>query len=1330
MATTSEISGWQFWVDVGGTFTDCIGRMPDGVIRTHKLLSTGVYRGVAGESSSPRVAFDAGRRGDPPEFFVGWTLRLLDARGEAAERQPAAARVAAFDAQSGRLTLEGELEGLRPGAAYELCCGQEAPLVGIRWLLGRRLDEPLGAVQVRLGTTRGTNALLSRSGARTALVTTAGFADALAIGHQARPRLFDLHIRKPAPLYQTVVEIDERVDANGNILAELDEPQAARRLRALRAAGIESLAVCLLNSHRNAEHELLLERAARESGFSHVSLSSRLSPLAGLVPRGQTTVVDAYLSPVVRGYTAELLRAMRDARLRMMTSAGGLVDAESYVARDSVLSGPAGGVVGCAHVARAAGFDRAIGFDMGGTSTDVCRFDGEFERRYEMLIEDPATGGRLPILAPQLAIETVAAGGGSICGFDGFLPIVGPGSAGADPGPACYGQGGPLCLTDLNVRLGRIPAAHFAFPLDRAAVDARLEEMIARIAAQTGRKYAAEELAEGYLAIANARMAAVIRRISVQRGYDPREYVLVSFGGAGGQHACSVARELGIGRVLIHPLASVLSALGIGVAPIARFAARDLAEPLTSEGLRAAERAFEEMDAELRTGLRHEGFADAELSPPRRSLDLRYVGQETAISVTEPQDGNWQRAFERAHRRLYGFTLGGSFVELAAARLELAARQTEQRGIRLIETEGNRAAAGATAQQTEAWLDGRWQSVPLLWMESLKARQSLEGPAIVLSPGNTIVVEPGWRAERTAGGDLLLADMRDELRAGDHVAQRKPQAAPAQRQAGTPAPRSHSQAETPAPLAGEPADPADPVGLELLSSRMAAVAEQMGDVLQRCALSTNVKDRLDFSCAVYDAHGELVAHAQHIPVHLGAMGQCVRHLLEHVERDSGAPLSTGDLFVTNDPYAGGSHLPDVTVVSPVFVGRGDRPAFFVASRAHHAEIGGRTPGSMPPDSTCLADEGVLIPWLRLRVHDDGVLDDEPLRRVLSDGAWPSRALEQNVADLRAQLAANRTGQRLLSELAERCGLEYVRAATAELYAVAERKLRHALAKLPAGRRRFADQLDDGTAISVALELSADRIHLDFTGTAGVHAGNFNAPPAITASAVLYVLRCLIDEDILMNAGVMRPVELVVPSGLLNPPATGDAADRPAVAAGNVETSQRVVDVILGALGIAAASQGTMNNLAFGNESFGYYETIGGGAGAGPGYDGASAVHTHMTNTRLTDVEVLEHRYPVRVRRFAIRRGSGGRGQFRGGDGIIRELEFLAPLQLSLLTQRRLTRPYGQAGGEPGQAGRNVLLRVRAGEEVLGPSAMVHVQPGDVLRIETPGGGGWGRPAGA
>jgi 5-oxoprolinase (ATP-hydrolysing) len=1301
---------WEFWIDVGGTFTDCFARSPDGNLRRWKLLSTGVTIGSVGAHSTAGAIIDSARRTDPAKFWTGAKLMLRDSSG----RILASSTIVEFDTGSGTMHLQPALS-VSPtvGQSYEISTDETSPVLGIRYLLGLPLGESFPAAQVRLGTTRGTNALITRRGARTAFVTTRGFGDVLHIGYQNRPKLFELNIRKPVPLFCAVVEIDERVTATGEILIAPNPLAIRDQLLQLRSQNIESLAICLLHGSAYPAHENLVAEIAREVGFEEISISHRVAPLVKIVPRGDTTVLDAYLNPVLRRYVNALQTAMPRCDLQIVTSSGAMLPAGRFSGKDSILSGPAAGVVGFSRVAEAAGFSRAIGFDMGGTSTDVSRFDS----RYELEYETEKAGVR--VVAPMMAIETVAAGGGSICAFDGVKLTVGPDSAGADPGPASYGRGGPLTVTDLNFYLGRIQADRFPFPLDRAAVEIKLQRLADEIAAATPVRYKLEELADGLLRVANANMVQAIRAVSIAKGCDPREYVLVPFGGAAGQHACAVAEELGIGQILHHPDAGLLSAYGIGLADHVRHRALGVYQPYLSEAIAKLEPAFQRIEDEALAELQRD-FPDLPMNRDqiagateqieiRRRLDLRYQGLDSHLTIDEPSDKNYAAAYEAEHRKLYGFVYSGRPLEIVAARIEVVKRSDYSLS-EPIPTPTQTTTARSPERTVTVYFNGAHRPTQVYERDNLRVGQTIAGPAIVHECASTTVIDPGWSGKVLAGGSILVE--ASDLHSGRN--------------------QEHHDRTI---------DTADPAMLEIFNNRFVGIAEQMGIILRNTASSVNVKERLDFSCALFTARGELIANAPHIPVHLGAMGETVRCILaDHPD------MQPGDAFVTNDPYRGGSHLPDITVVTPVFAERelsktqspsGNtsdfRPPtsdllFFTASRAHHAEIGGITPGSMPPFSKNLAEEGVLIRDFKL-VHAGAQRFDE-LRKLLLAGPHPTRAVNDNLADVTAQLAANVYGARELLALIDRFKLPVVQSAVRDVQKAAETKLRRALAKLPPGNREFVDYLDDGTAIKASLTVHSPlaALTIDFTGTGSVLSNNLNANRAIVTAAVMYVLRLLIDEDIPLNEGILAPIELILPPCLLNPPRRETAELCAAVVGGNVETSQRTVDVLLGALELAAASQGTMNNLLFGDSTFGYYETICGGAGATPWADGADAVHTHMTNTRLTDPEVLERRYPVRLREFSIRRGSGGRGKCHGGDGVVRRIEFLRPLEVSILSQRRGPHPpYGLAGGLPGGLGRNSLTRSNGQSEVLSGRAQFSVEPGDVLTIETPGGGCWGTP---
>ncbi len=1388
---------WQFWIDVGGTFTDCVARAPDGGLHTGKVLSSGATKGVIEQVPGPGAIVDSLRSGETEDFWAGYELTLLDADGNLT----AASSVEA-SRRDGTLILGGvPVDPLLPGGRYELRSGEEAPIVAIRSILQARLHDPLPPLDVRLGTTRGTNALLERKGARTAFVTTRGFADVLKIANQDRPRLFDLAIVKPEPVYAVVVEIDERLDAQGNVLQAPDEHAIRRSLEDLRGQQVESVAICLLHAFANPAHEQIVERIARDMGFAEISTSSRLSPLIKIVSRGDTTTVDAYLNPILRQYVERLRHSLGEAptsplsranspdrksddiagegpgvrvkpeafptpdppsspsrTLKLMTSAGGLVDADRFVGKDSILSGPAGGVIGFSRVAEQAGFPRSIGFDMGGTSTDVSRYDGA-GRGYELEFETRKAGVR--VVAPMLAIETVAAGGGSICGFDGVKLFVGPESAGSDPGPACYGRGGPLTVTDVNLALGRILPERFPFPLDEESVRLRLQDLCDRVASSPlGTRYTPEGLAQGFVDIANANMVRAIRRVSVAKGYDPADYVLATFGGAGAQHACAMARLLGMRQILIHPFAGILSAYGMGLADVRRFAEQAVLQPFSTDTLQQLDAAFADMESRLRDEVRAEGIAETDIDPGIRSLDLRYRGLDSTIHIPHPVNGDYVAAYEAEHERLYGYRHSGRSVEIVAARMEVVGRLPTP-DLPACEVTSRLPEPHAT---TQTWFNGEQHSTGVYLRADLQPGDDVTGPAIICEPTSTVIVDPGFRTRVLARGELLLSDATASATSSEHTPplSRANSVNPETDEIAGDGPGVSAQSNAAATSLSQSSilDPQsstaapDPVQLEIFNNLFASIAEQMGVTLQRTSISTNVKERLDFSCAVFDPAGGLVCNAPHIPVHLGAMSETVRAVIA-----DNPVMQPGDVYVTNDPYRGGSHLPDVTVVTPVFAenrlepedgtqqkseDRRQRteighqppltahhspptasPLFFTASRAHHAEIGGIVPGSMPPFSSTLAEEGVLI--RNFKLVDAGVSREEELRHLLTTAPWPTRNVQDNLSDVAAQVAANAAGARLLQDLILRYSLPVVQAYMGHIQHAASAKMRLALGQLPDGEYSLTDSLDNGAPIAVRITIHGETAVVDFTGTGPVLPSNLNANRAIVTAAVLYVFRCLIAEDIPLNSGVLEPVEIILPECLLNPPAHGDPARCAAIVGGNVETSQRVVDVLLGALQLAAASQGTMNNLTFGDATFGYYETICGGSGATRDADGADAVHTHMTNTRLTDVEVIERRYPVRVREFSIRTGSGGAGAHRGGDGIVRRIEFLRPLKVSMLSQRRGDYPpFGLSGGLPGTTGRNTLRKAGSDEEIdLGGCFQFDAGPGDILSIHTPGGGGWG-----
>jgi 5-oxoprolinase (ATP-hydrolysing) len=1219
--------GWEFWIDRGGTFTDVVARRPDGMLAVCKLLSE-----------------DPGRYSDPA-------------------------------------------------------------VAGIRRLLGVADSAPIPAGRisvVRLGTTVATNALLERKGEPTVLVITRGFADAPRIGYQDRPRIFDRQIVRPEMVYSRVIEAAERIGAHGEVITALDEGAVARDLRAAYDEGFRSAAVVCMHGYRFPAHEVRIGEIARRVGFAQVSLSHATSQLMKLVSRGDTTLVDAYLSPVLARYVDQVASELEGVRLQFMQSSGGLTDARLFRGKDSILSGPAGGIVGMARTAQAAGFDKVIGFDMGGTSTDVSHYAGEFERQYETQV----AGVRMR--APMLSIHTVAAGGGSVLQFDGSRYRVGPDSAGARPGPAAYQRGGPLTVTDANIMLGRIQADHFPSvfgeggdqPLDAGIVRDQFAVLARRIGEATGspsrspgaRRPAArsspfpapEQVAAGFLEIAVANMANAIKKISVQRGYDVTQYVLATFGGAGGQHACAVADALGITRVLIHPLAGVLSAYGMGLADVTAMRESAVEAPLGTRLLPELDRIADRLQADALAELAQQGIGASRARAARRA-HLRYDGTDTALPVPLSGIAEMVARFEQAYRQHFSFLMRGKTILVEAVSVELVAPSAAlatQSSVAIPPGQppvpGQAAGAGAAVPMYAA---GAWAEVPLTRRLDLRPGQRVDGPALIVDDFATTVTEPGWRAELTGRGDLLLT---------------RTSARPERRLAGT---------------------AVDPVMLEIFNNLFMSVAEQMGMRLRSTAHSVNIKERLDFSCAIFDADGGLIANAPHIPVHLGSMGESIKIV---ARRNSGR-MRPGDVYVLNDPYHGGTHLPDITVVTPVFDGLGQEILFYVAARGHHAEVGGITPGSMPAFSTRVEEEGVLIDnWLLVR---GGVLREAQTLNLLRSALYPSRNPEVNLADLRAQIAANEKGVQELRRMTRHFGLDVVRAYMGYVQDNAEEAVRRVITALRDGECAYA--LDNGAVIRVAVRVDcqARTAEVDFTGTSAQLPGNFNAPSSVAMAAVLYVFRTLVADDIPLNSGCLKPVRVIIPPGCMLAPEYPAA-----VAAGNVETSQAITGALYAALGVMAEGSGTMNNVTIGNEHYQYYETVASGSGAGPGFAGTDVVQTHMTNSRLTDPEVLEWRYPVRLERYAIRHGSGGAGRWHGGDGGRRELRFLEPMTVTTLSSHRRVPPYGMAGGKPGSLGRHWVEHADGSITPMRGCDSVTVAAGDLFVIETPGGGGYGSPA--
>ncbi len=1171
---------------------------------------------------------------------------------------------------------------------------RDAAVAGIRHLLGLQPGEPITPQQVecvKMGTTVATNALLERKGEPTLLVTTRGFRDALRIAYQNRPRLFDRHIVLPELLYSAVVEAHERVGARGELVEPLDEALLKKELLAQYQSGLRGVSIVFLHGYRYTAHEQAAARIAREVGFIQVSTSHETSPLMKFVSRGDTTVVDAYLSPILRRYVEQVAAEMPGVRLLFMQSSGGLTDAHVFAGKDAILSGPAGGIVGMARTAELAfnsspaalaGHARVIGFDMGGTSTDVSHYAGEFEREFETQV----AGVRMR--APMMSIHTVAAGGGSILAFDGARFRVGPESAGANPGPACYRRGGPLAVTDANVMLGKIQPRYFPKvfgPQGKESLDdAVVRERFAALAAQTGRS--AEEVADGFVAIAVQQMANAIKKISVARGYDVTRYTLQCFGGAGGQHACLVADALGMTRVFVHPLAGVLSAYGMGLADQSVMREQAVEARLTPEALPQIGQALDALARAAQDELQRQQAGSGRIALHRR-VHVRYEGSDSALVVAYPAEAGAppavmaqvQSAFEAAYRQRFAFLMAGKALVVEAVSVEaVLAGAAPQEVQQPLQPARDWRRGEIPFEPVRMYADGQWREAALVRREDLRPGDVVAGPAIIAERNATTVVEPDWAASVTAFDHLVL----------DRTAQRAIKFA-----AGT---------------------RVDPVLLEVFNNLFMNIAEQMGLQLQNTAYSVNIKERLDFSCALFDTAGNLIANAPHMPVHLGSMGESIKTVI----RENAGRMQPGDVYVLNDPYHGGTHLPDVTVITPVYLDGADQPTFYVGSRGHHADIGGTTPGSMPPFSTRIEEEGVQINNVKL--VERGVLREAEILALLGSGQYPSRNPQQNLADLKAQIAANEKGVQELRKMVAQFGLDVVLAYMRHVQDNAEESVRRVITRLKDGQ--FTLPLDNGAQISVAIRVDAASrsAEIDFTGTSPQQTNNFNAPTAVCMAAVLYVFRTLVDDDIPLNAGCLKPLKVIIPPGSMlnpNPPAS--------VVAGNVETSSCITNALYGALGVMAASQCTMNNFTFGNARYQYYETISGGSGAGEGFDGTSVVQTHMTNSRLTDPEILEFRFPVRLLGYEIRRGSGGAGRWQGGDGGVRRVQFLEPMTASILSNGRQFGAFGMAGGAPGQVGLNRVVRADGRVEELGHIGQTAMQPGDVFEIHTPGGGGFG-----
>ena len=1236
-------NSWQFWIDRGGTFTDIVARRPDGQLQVHKLLS------------------------ENPERYV------------------------------------------------------DAPIQGIRDILGLSHNDPIPAEQIeviKMGTTVANNALLERQGDPTVLLITQGFGDALRIGYQNRPDIFARHIQLPEMLYEHVIEVPDRYSAQGEELMTLEtDGPWVEALRQVFELGVRGCAISLLHAYRYPDHEVQIANIAKHIGFTQISVSHQVSPLMKLISRGDTTVVDAYLSPILRRYVDQIEQALppllkesrlgnKAPRLMFMQSNGGLIDAHRFQGKDSILSGPAGGVVGAVKTCAQAGFNKIIGFDMGGTSTDVSHYNNDNNSAnnngnnrqannsdYERTFETEVAGVRLR--APMMAIHTVAAGGGSVLQFDGARYRVGPASAGAYPGPACYRQGGPLSVTDCNVLVGKLQPEFFPtvfgpqgdLPLDKIAVAQEFDKLAQQVSQKTGNTQTPEEVAAGFLTIAVEKMASAIKKISIQRGYDVSTYTLCSFGGAGGQHACLIAEALGMQKIFLHPFAGVLSAYGIGLADLRILKEQAIETPLTANVFSSLTQAFSSLTTAAEQEILEQGVATHQISTVQK-VPLRYSGTDSALIVSFGPLTEITKRFEQLHKQRYGFITPTKPLIIEAISVETIGQTNPIDELHLTK---QRTTPLIPITTVPIYTKGQWHDSPIYQRTALLPHDTIQGPALIIEPTGTNVIEPGWSAQLTEHNHLILNYQANVQSA----------------------PQIESSSDRP-----------NPVKLEIFNNLFRAVAEEMGVTLQNTSYSVNIKERLDFSCAIFDQQGQLVANAPHIPVHLGSMGESVLSLI-HQKNNS---IRSGDVYVSNNPYNGGTHLPDITVITPVFAGAEstDRasysipstPIFYVASRGHHADIGGISPGSMPPYSKTIEQEGILIDNVAL--IEQGQFCDASITELLQSGPYPARNPSQNLSDLRAQVAANERGVQALQQMVERYGLVQVQAYMQHVQDNAEEAVRRVVDALSNGE--FTYITDNGTQICLKIVINQTErsARIDFTGTSNQQDNNFNAPLAVCKAAVLYVFRTLVDDDIPLNSGCLKPLEIIVPKGcLLNPhyPA--------AVVAGNVETSQAITNALYGALGTMAASQGTMNNFTFGNNTYQYYETICGGAGAGPNFAGTDAVQTHMTNSRLTDPEILEWRFPVLVDNFSIRPNSGGIGEHSGGNGVIRHIRFREAMSAAIISGHRHVAPFGLQGGQSGKPGQNKIQRSNGQIETISNNAQIEMRPNDIFIIETPGGGGFG-----
>ncbi len=1257
------MANWKIWIDTGGTFTDCIAINAKGEYKRLKVLSSSVLRGrIIKQINSQTFEVEINWPVDQ-DIFQNFTLSFIGSTESV--------KIKSVDLVNNIVYTAQPIKGKFNLSTIEISSNEEVPVFAARLLTKTSFEKLFPTIEMKLGSTRGTNALLERKGAKTIFITTKGFKDLLVIGTQQRPDLFALKIEKDKPLYSAVLEVNERIDSDGKILQKLTNSEIDLLIQQVKKIKADSVAIALLNSYKNPAHEIELEKLFLQAGMKFVSVSHKLSTQIKILPRAETTIVNAYLAPIIDTYLGNIKQGLAKCDLKVMTSAGSLTGQQNFLPKDSLLSGPAGGVVGAATTAKKSDVDQLITFDMGGTSTDVSLYHKRYDYRFESKV------GNTKIVSPSLAIETIAAGGGSICDYDGYKLTVGPHSAGASPGPACYGAGGLLTITDVNLLLGKLSPLHFALPIYMNKAQEALEKVILKIKKSSRKIISPSTLLESFVQIANEKMAEAIKRVSVQQGYNPSDYSLLSFGGAGGQHACALAEILDMKQIVIPYDAGLLSAYGIGHAKTERFEEKLILKNL-SEIRNSISSIVNKLFANGKKQLIRESYSKELIQLDKKLIYLRLKGQESSIEIEFKKPESIKFLFQKKYESIYGHWISNREIEVESIKV-LVSVKSEGNNKR---TSAKKNYSPAIIKKQNSWIQGKSEKINVFEWEQLNAGAEINGPAIVASKNSTTFVDPGWHFKLDQHNNAILTNAQ--------LAKQKEK-------------RFN-----------------DVASLELFSNRFTSIAQEMGAVLQRTSFSVNVKERLDFSCALLDADGYLIVNAPHIPVHLGSMGVCVREVKKVLK------IEEGDVIITNHPAYGGSHLPDVTLIKPVFFKK--KLIGYVANRAHHSEIGGKKPGSMPVDATNLEEEGVIIePTFLVNKHSARWMEIE---KLFLEAKYPTRSVQENLADLNGALASVNLGEKNLIALCEKYGEREVKFYMIELKKYAASLLKEKLKKTSGKIYKAQENLDDGSILKTTLSTQRSKLVIDFSGSSKIHVGNLNATRAIVQSVVLYVLRLWVNKPIAMNEGLMENVKLILPKGFLNPFEDFKTGSKnkilPAVVGGNTEVSQRLTDTLLKALGLVACSQGTMNNFLFGNSKLGYYETIGGGTGAGEGFDGADAVHSHMTNTRITDPEIFELRYPVLLKRFEVRKNSGGKGKWKGGDGIVREISFKENMEVNILSQHRKEKPYGMKGGKPGKTGEQFFKNSSGKIIKLKGMDSLSVKKNESIIIHTPGGGGWGK----